>query len=220
MEKRRFRAEDIARLFGELDGLLDRKVELMMVGGGAMSVRGDKGFTKDIDLVFADGRALEDFIAALERRGFRERSRLSPEYRKMSTRVFVDSQGYWLDLFLERICRAFLVHEAVWGRARQYLKLRRLRVLLMAPEDVFISKSITEREGDLEDMYTMYMQDLDEGLVLEEVAVQSERSPKVWEAFLAVKLEELERKYDINVPLRKKVMRMAEERLERLKREQ
>ena len=219
MEKKRFRAEEIARLFTELDDLLDRKVELLMVGGSAMSVRGDKAFTKDIDLVFAGERAMEDFISAVERRGFRERQRLGMEYRKMSTRVFVDGRGYWLDLFCERICKAFLVHEGVWGRANEYLKLKKLRVLLMAPEDIFISKSITEREGDLEDMHTMYMRGLDEGLIIKEVAVQSERSPKVWEAFLAVKLDELESKYDINLPLKRKVMEMAENRLEKLQKD-
>jgi len=53
MEKTRFEAGDIRRLFGEIDCLLERKLELMMVGGGAMSVRGDKASTKDIDLVCA-----------------------------------------------------------------------------------------------------------------------------------------------------------------------
>jgi len=216
MEKTRFEAGDIGRLFVEIDGFLERKVELMMVGGGAMSVRGDKASTKDIDLVFRTKSLMEAFISALERGGFTEHTRPGLEYRKMSTRVFVDGRGYWLDLFCERICKAFFVHEGVWGRAKEYLALKRLRVVLMAPEDIFISKSITERDGDLDDMYTMFRNGLDEELVLKEVAVQSERSPKVWEAFLTVKLDELEKKFDINVPFKNKVMQIAEDRMERM----
>jgi hypothetical protein len=216
MEKTRFLAVDIRRLLGEIDGFLERKVELMMIGGGAMSVRGDKASTKDIDMVFRTESQMEDFISALERGGFHEHTRPGLEYRKMSTRVFVDGRGYWLDLFCERICKAFFVHEAVWGRAEEYLELSRLRVVLMAPEDIFISKSITERDGDLDDMYTMFRNGLDEELVLKEVAFQTEQSPKIWEAFLTVKLEELEKKFDINVPFKNRVMRIAEDRMERL----
>jgi len=216
MEKTRFVAGDIRRLFGDIDCLLERKLELMMVGGGAMSVRGDKASTKDIDLVFRTESQLQGFIRALERGGFHEHSRPGLEYRKMSTRVFVDGRGYWLDLFCERICKAFLVHEGVWGRAEEYLDLDRLRVVLMAPEDIFISKSITERDGDLDDMRTMFLKGLDEKLILKEVSFQSEKSPKVWEAFLTVKLEELEKKFKINVPFKNKVMRIAEDRMEKM----
>jgi hypothetical protein len=101
------------------------------------------------------------------------------------------------------------------ARAEVYRRSCRLSVVLLAREDIFLAKSFTERVGDLDDMAVLYRRGLDRRTILDEVVVQSKHAPhgQVWESFLAVKLAELEERFDITVPFRKAVERMAVKRL-------
>jgi len=136
----------------------------------------------------------------------------------MATRIFVDLEGHWLDIFFKRICKMFLVHKDVLERAEEYLRLEHLKVLLMSREDIFITKSVTEREGDLEDMYTLYTRGLDERSLIDEVAYQAAHSNRIWESFLVVRMDELERKFDVTVGFKNRLERRAVRKMEKLAR--
>jgi hypothetical protein len=216
MARKMFFSADIDPLLNAIDAELASKVEALMIGGGAMSLRGQKTATKDIDLVFVDNGQRKRFIDAITKIGFRSLISPGEEYRKMGARIYVDREERWLDIFNERICNMFLVHEGVLGRASEYLALKRLRVLLMSPEDIFLSKSVTERDGDLEDMYTLFTRGLDEKRIIDEVAFQASRSNKIWESFLALRLGELEEKYNITVTFKARFEEAAVLRMEKL----
>jgi len=216
MARRLFRSADIDRLLAAIGDGLSGKVDALMIGGGAMSLRGQKTATKDIDLVFTDKGQRELFLEAIARIGFRPLLSPGEEYQKMGARIYVDREERWLDIFNERICNMFLVHEGVLARASEYLVLKRLRVLLMSPEDIFLSKSVTERDGDLEDMYTLFTSVLDEKIIMGEVEFQAGMSKKIWESFLALRLGELEEKYNITVPFKDHFEEIAVVKMEKL----
>ena len=218
MNRKIFRSDEINRLMAAIDAALTGKVELLLIGGGAMSARGEKTATKDIDIVFTRKRELELFLRALSRLGFNELEDPGRVYRKMATRIFVDLEGHWLDIFFKRICKMFLVHKDVLERAEEYLRLEHLKVLLMSREDIFITKSVTEREGDLEDMYTLYTRGLDERSLIDEVAYQAAHSNRIWESFLVVRMDELERKFDVTVGFKNRLERRAVRKMEKLAR--
>lgn len=205
---------DIDLLLSDIDQALESKIETLMIGGGAMALRGQKTATKDIDLVFTEAGRRESFIAGIAGLGFRSLLAPGEAYRKMGARIYRDAAGRWLDLFGERICNMFLVHEGVLARATEHLSGRRLRVLLMSPEDIFLSKSVTERDGDLQDMRILYDSGLDVNRIFGEVAFQAARTDKIWESFLAVRLGEFEEKFDMTVPFKARFEEIAVRKME------
>jgi len=82
-------------------------------------------------------------------------------------------------------------------------------VLLLSDEDIFLSKSVTERDLDLEDMFILYRKGLDRTTILAEQEVQTSLSGTLWSTFLNLKLKEMEERFDITVPWRVQVERMA-----------
>jgi hypothetical protein len=69
-------------------------------------------------------------------------------------------------------------------------------VWLASREDIFLLKSVTERDKDLDDMLVLYLRGLDGRTIIRECGLQSgehvENEKLIYEAFLAVKLEGLE----------------------------
>ncbi len=88
-----------------------------------------------------------------------------------------------------------------------------LTVYLVAKEDVFLFKGLSEGELDLEDMRIIAESGVDWGTVIRECIAQSESSESVWEAFLYDRLVELEEKYGINAPVSNKLRKIAEEKM-------
>ena len=211
---------DIELLLSDIDQALESKVETLMIGGGAMALRGQKRATKDVDLVIVDNVQRRAFIDAIRKLGFEPLLSPGETYRKMGARILMDREGRWLDIFDERICNMFLVHEGVLARATEHLFGRRLRVLLMSPEDIFLSKSVTERDGDLQDMRVLYDSGLDENRIFDEVAFQAARTDKIWESFLAVRLGEFEEKFDMTVPFKARFEELAVRKMEELNRKE
>jgi hypothetical protein len=215
MKRKRFQHSDIEELFIEIDQALTSNVVVFLIGGGAMSIRGEKDATKDIDLVIPDKSHLTEFKKAIRSIGFRENNITDDTYENFGAMIFIDDRGHWLDIFHERICRSFLLHKEVMKRAELFKKYSRLEVRIMSREDIFISKSITEREGDLEDMYTLYGTGLNEEIIRNELEYQTDNSEHIWESFLVMKLDELEEKFDITVSFKELIENIADWKIEK-----
>ena len=214
-----FNDQEIDTLFKEINLKLDDKIDILLVGGGAMSLKGLKEATKDIDVVLIDQKQYSLFINAIENLGFNEEKLaeckdFDSAYRKMDAKIYLNSKGYWIDLFFKRICKKFLVHNKILERSELYMDFGNLRVSLMTNEDIFISKSVTERDGDLDDMYDLYIQGLDEKIIVNELDFQSKNSDRIWETFMGVKLDELEEKFDITIYFKESIIHIAENKME------
>jgi hypothetical protein len=208
---------DIGILFERIDRSMAKAAEIIIIGGGAMALRGEKMATKDVDIVIPEREHHHRFIRAIEKCGFVKPRSLARPYRNMGALVFKHPDGYWLDVFSDRICDKFLVHPEMIGRMETHKQMSNLTVRLMSREDIFLAKSFTEREGDLDDMYVLFTKGLDERVILEEAEFQSRhaKAGQIWESFLKVKLDELEDRYDITVPFKRRVERMAIKRMEK-----
>ena len=92
---------------------------------------------------------------------------------------------------------------------------RELIVFRLSNEDMFLMKGMTERDRDLEDMALIARSGINYDLVFEECKAQSDEDSRgnVWEASLYEKCEELRGKYGIDVPIRKKLMKISEEKI-------
>ena len=147
MREKIFELSRITSLLDEIDDSLDSMVKILLIGGWAMSLRGDKEATKDIDIVLMSKREFNDLRVVLEKIGFNQRDELNEPYEKMNTSVFTDKRGYWIDLFFRRICKKFLLSENAIKRGTKFGTFENLDVTIMSREDIFLSKSITERVG-------------------------------------------------------------------------
>lgn len=183
-----------------------------MIGGGAMSFRGDKESTKDVDWVVENKEDLEMVISALKESSFHKVTTLPEEYINIGATIIMrDEEGFQCDLYLGQVCNAMYFSESMINRAEYFQKFGNLNVYLASREDIFLFKGITEREKDLDDMLSLLRTGLDHNIIINECLFQSRNSPKVWESFVVLKLDELERRFNIEIPWKKKLRRLAEE---------
>lgn len=171
-----------------------------------MGLRGDKESTKDIDLLFATEEEAVAFLAALKEASFLPQRELDSVYADLKAfAVARDPSLFWIDLFVERVGGSFLLSESVRNRAQVWGSFGMFTLLLFSREDIFLSKSVTERDRDLEDMLTLYRKGLDVDAILRECDVQTENSDMIWHLHLEMKLREMEERYDLSVPWRSRL---------------
>ena len=206
-----------SQLISELEKIgnnLKKRIKVFLLGGCSMVLRGYKLATKDIDVVFTSPSDLRDFIDVLKGLGFQEIVKLPKEYEVLgASAVLRDAKGSQFDLFHRQVCRGLEITKRMEERAELYRTFGKLSVYLMAPEDVFLFKSITEREADILDMRTLAERGLNWDVIKEECMLQEKR--RIWEYFLVYRLEELKSRFGIEAPIIKELWKIGGDELVR-----
>jgi hypothetical protein len=206
-----FTKKELLERIERIGNALPEKASVYMIGGCAMSLRGEKEATKDVDWIVDSAVEMRLLAKTLKAMGFFEAVALPKEYVNLGTAaVLKDNEGFQCDLFLKKVCNALSLSEGMKKRAKLYGEFGNLSVYLISGEDIFLFKGITERERDLEDMLTILRRGLDYKIVLDECAKQRDGS-SIWEAFLAEKLSEIEKRYGISLPWKKQLVKIAED---------
>jgi len=180
-----------------------------IIGGLAMMRHGVKLATKDVDIVFRKYDKAAAFIRSLEKLGFND---TAPESRKDRVRKNswrMNGPGNMrFDVFVRTVCDCLVVSAAMAKRASKYPLEGRLALRVIAPEDIFLLKSVTGREDDLADMSLVAGMGLDWDIIEEELRSQ----PDFWKwvAHHYVKLGELEAAFGVRSPLKRRFARDAE----------
>lgn len=117
---------------------------------------------------------------------------------------------FQFDIFLRRVCNALGLSDTMIDRAEKYGRFGNIQLYLLRTEDVFLFKSVTERDRDMEDMFTLLRKGINENIVVEECKNQRIKTGRIWETFLVTRIEELETKYRITIPWKKKLIRIGE----------
>lgn len=195
----------------KVDNALDNVVKLYLIGGGNMSLLGLKDATKDIDIILNE----EDYTAilkdALLECGYEEK--YLPAYQKMGSRLVMENKdGFRWDVFVKVVCHGLILSPNMMNRCTEMnFDFKNLKLFLLSKEDVFLFKGITERERDLEDMHTLFLQGLDFEIIKDEIKWQSENSSIAWIAYLFQRLTKLQDEYGIVIPDIKEIEELAEE---------
>ncbi|MBU0761662.1 MAG: hypothetical protein KKD39_01440 [Candidatus Altiarchaeota archaeon] len=168
-------------VFGRIGSNLDKAVTAYHIGGNAMCWHGLKDTTKDADVVFLTEKEAEAFKKALIVSGFIENEivNLDGGYTNMNTFGIFDevretplnqefTPGLRVDVFLKRVCGVFGFSEGMKKRSVRGFDSGNLVNMVCAPEDVFLFKSVTSREKDLDDMYSIFKGGLDWRVVEDE----------------------------------------------------
>jgi len=198
-------AEKGIAVLRELGEKLSTTVHAYLFGGANLLLRGLKKATKDLDVVVEGEGDFSKLHGALLASGFRplgERE-LTPSDRKLNPSGIYVAEGLpRFDLFTKVICNALLLTDEMKSRA-ETMAFGKLVLHLLSLEDVFLLKSITEREGDLEDMATIIRRggDLRWGEILETYLAEEEVIKKHFCFTMLDNIELLQRREGIDVPL-------------------
>jgi len=206
-------------IFSELDKLsseISSSVNLFIIGGLGLIHYGLKEATKDIDVVVKTSSEFDALTESLEKLGYRVPGsvEISRPYRKMvATKILENSDGFRWDIFLQQVCGALTFSDAMKSRATSFYIKGFLSVLLASKEDIFLFKSITEREADLGDMRLLAESGLNWEIIKQECQNQSLFTGRLWENALYQKLLDLKSKYGIKSPIEKHLKAIAEEKM-------
>lgn len=207
-------------LMDELAGCTDSEVDLYMIGGGAMMFLGSKAATKDIDLVVLGSEVYDAVHNSLKDLGF-ESIRPGAGYSRMNLSDMLERKdGFRIDLFDTRVCSKLKLTEGMASRAALRYQNGNLRLFSCSGSDILIFKSITERDGDIEDCGRLIeLNQVDWDIVLSEVMVQISEGNDVWITWIADRLNVLSETMGVSIPVLKTIDRMADEYLAAWERE-
>jgi hypothetical protein len=204
-----FTKEDLTRALADVGSNLGQGIKAYLIGGCAMTFMGRKVATKDIDVVFAKTRDAKRFVTALKSAGFKHAANVAAPYRALGAFAIMENSGEMrFDLYDRQVCKALELSQGMKTRAKPYQKFVNLQVFLMAPEDIFLFKGITEREADLDDMRTLAEGGLD-WKTIEKECFSQKRSAR-WSYMLGTKLLDLRAKFSIESPIIKTLVDHAD----------
>ncbi len=209
MEKRKFGRDEIESVLREVSAALKRPCEAYIIGGLAMMHHGAKLATKDIDIVFRERRQALDFVRNLQRLGFADVSaRWARRANQRTGWIMARPDGMRFDIFDREVCDCLALSEAMAARSVPKALPGRLSLWVISPEDIFLLKSNTSRDDDLADMASVARKGLD--WVTIEFELRAQPAFWNWVAHHYVKLAELEERYAVRSPLKRRFRKDAE----------
>lgn len=201
------RFEVLKKLFIEIDSALDSKTVVYIIGGAAMMYRNLKNSTKDIDIFIESDAGL--FEKTLLRIGFKKK-KLGLEYQKMNVSYILEREDFRIDLFEYAVCSKLFLSKNMIKRSENFLGLSKLSVNILANEDIFLFKIITEREGDLEDCISLAKGGIVWNALLKEIIFQCAHGHDIWITWIAERMDLLVDK-GLDVPIINQIHKLAGE---------
>jgi hypothetical protein len=214
-QRREFSLGYIGSELARLDSGLSGPLDVYVAGGFVMAHRGLKAGTKDIDVVLEDKSRFRNLVKLLLRHGYRELAAnvLPSAYVNLfASAILENSDGFRWAVFEKVVADKLALTETMKSRATLSYKKGKLTLFLLSKEDVFLMKSVTDRDRDLEDMFVLARSGLDYDAIFEECLIQSELTDSVWESGLYERCEELDERYGVKVPFLNRVRRVADEK--------
>jgi DNA-binding IscR family transcriptional regulator len=191
--------EEIESLLKKIEEKLKEKIEVYLIGGANLVLRGLKISTKDIDLIVGKNHyeALKNALIFL---GF-----------TFSNNVF-EKEKYRVDVFVERVMNGYYLSERMKKDKERIFEFRNLAVYLLPLEYIFLFKSYSSREVDVEDCKVIAEKGIDWKKVLEECLKQEEELGKFFSITLFDMINEL-KKSGIRVPIERKLIRHCDRKM-------
>ena len=200
--------EDFKRfesLFHELNDALQKSVHTYIIGGAALLGRGIKAATKDIDIVVATREEFLEFQKALDSINFAPTTP-GKEYTHMNLSQIFQRGEFRIDLFEKEVCGKFSLSKSMMKRGEKVMKFKNLHVFLCSNEDIFLFKTMTERDGDLLDCISIATtQSPDWNSILDELKHQiKETKQDIWITWVGERLDILKER-GLDIPILKEV---------------
>lgn len=175
-----FEKNSIIQLLEKIGSVLPVRVKVYMIGGGALSLKGLKEATKDIDLVLLSRNALNQIKNSLEKIEYKiDKGLFEEQFYKDAVFVFLDESGSRIDLLIDNVCGMLRLSEDMQKRAAKYKSFGNLDVYLVSNEDILLFKAVTNRSQDLKDIRTLIdATKLDWDVIINECVAQHRKETK------------------------------------------
>ncbi len=152
--------KDQKALFELIAKYLQKNITCIAIGGTAMMFSNYKAATKDIDLVFKNEEDTKEFVKAIKKLGYEQRS-LKGVYDEKRQKAKSKPQMYTrgqerFDLFTKNVFGYELdfSQENIMQR-NDFIEKQQLIIHILPPEDLVLLKAITNRPADFEDINTI-----------------------------------------------------------------
>jgi hypothetical protein len=152
MEKYIYDFKQIIDRFKELDTKINRKLNIYLIGGAILLYNNLKRGTKDIDLVVVNNKDKDLLITTLKRDNFII-EKPNQLYAKRNLEKILVKDNYRFDIFNKFVCGKLFLSKNMIKRAKLIKKYININLFSCSVEDILIFKSITEREGDIDDYF-------------------------------------------------------------------
>lgn len=216
-QRRAFDKDYLKQEFDKLNTTITNDpLTLYLIGGGAMAFYGIKVATKDIDIILTNQEDPNNLQTALTTTGYKEPNpiTITRAYHEMQTSVILENQdGFRWDLFLTKVCGKLTLSTDMQNRANTLYQGNKLKVCIVSKEDLFLFKSITNRDADLDDTRILAQSGLNWEIIAQECKNQSQTSNICWEDALYQTLQDLKTKYDIEAPIEKTLRKTAQQKI-------
>ena len=213
MSRREFDVEYIRGEFDKLSLSLPTRTTVYIAGGFVLASLGLKAGTKDIDVVINNKPWFDSLTKGLSEGGYRtvQGAELTKVYKKIvATAILENEDGFRWDVFLRVVANKLFLSNPMKKRGTEYFDKGKLKVYTLSKEDVFLMKSVTGRERDLEDMSRTARAGIDYETVYNECMVQWEHTQRAWGDGLYQTCKELKEVYGVEVPFLPRLRREAE----------
>ena len=200
-ERIKFQESELVGTIEEISARLSSPVTAYLIGGLAMIFHGSKAATKDVDVIIDSDAELKAFLSGAQKAGMTRLTDLPEDYADLKAYYVLDSEsGIRMDVFLKQVCNGLILSHDMKTRAKPVLELQNLNVKVCSIEDIFLFKSITLRDDDLDDIAALAGGELDWNIIDIEVKKQPESGK--WLPRLLDRLLDLEDEYGVVSPLR------------------
>jgi len=201
--------KQIEKLCVELNSIVENKISIYLLGGGAMMYYNLKQETKDMDLVCKTDDYFK-LYSVLKKIGFVAKNP-SREYLRLNISEILIRDDFRIDLFNNKVCGNLSLTDSIIKRSKLAVDLQNIKLFCFSPEDIFVFKSITEREGDVVDSENILRGELDLNIIYLEILSQiKEHGKDVWITYFVARLEALIDK-GFDIPIYKESRKLAEE---------
>jgi hypothetical protein len=166
---------DIEAEFEALDNALETDMTVYLMGGGAMTFRGLKNATRDLDLLVSSRRDFELLHDLLRARGYETVENPVDEYASLGAALMLDKDDECrFDLFDREVIRKLRLTTGMKSRATDVFVGTHLRVSALSNEDIFLFKGVAGRPRDTDDMAELVeaSQGLDYEVIVAELQAQ------------------------------------------------
>lgn len=207
----------INSVFDRISKNLREEVAIYHIGGNAMCWYGLKETTKDVDLVLTGEGGIDSFRSAVLDSGFIEVEIVSvPGYEHINQYAIFDevrgiplnqefTPGLRVELFLDQICGGFRFSGGMTSRCVRGEDRGLLKEYFCSIDDIFLFKSITERERDLGDMNLLAERGVNWDIIsdefIDQVSGMSLPSRKMFVDIFSKSLGDFGRMHGVEIPV-------------------
>ncbi|EMA46062.1 hypothetical protein [Halococcus saccharolyticus] len=176
-----FRGGDaITEFLEEFDGWLSESVQVYLLGGSAMTIRGLTDQTEDIDFALGVSSEFEHVRESLQDQGFEITGEPTASFEEVGKTIELhhSERGLLIDIFERQVVGKVWITERMHERAEKFWSGDHTTAFVLSDEDMFLLKAVSGgdlgsgRRRDIEDMRRYAQRGLEYDVILNEIEKQ------------------------------------------------